>query len=52
MYSRYTLSIEDVRAIVGLKKLKKRVCENRNEITSKGLVARERTRKKNNGKIG
>ena len=52
MYGRNTLSIEDVIAALNSRELKKRVFESREDDSSEGLVARVRTRKKNNGKKG
>ena len=52
MYGRDTLSIKDVRAALNLRELKKRVFESREEDSGEGLVARVRTRKKNNGRKG
>ena len=42
MYSRHTISLEDVRAALNSKELKKRVFESRENRSDEGLVARER----------
>ena len=52
IYGRDTLSIKDVRAILNLRELKKRMSESREDDSGEGLVARARTTKKNNGRRG
>ena len=52
MYGRDTLSVEDVRVALNSKESKKMVFESREDDLGEGLVARERTRKKNNSRKG
>ena len=52
IYGRDALSIKDVRAILNLRELKKRMSESREDDSGEGLVARARTTKRNNGRRG
>ena len=52
MHARDTLSIKDVRVALNSNELKKMVFESREDDLGEGLVARERTRKKNNSRKG
>ena len=51
-YGGDTLSIKDVRAILNSRELKKRMSESKEDDSGEDLVARARTRKKNNGRRG
>ena len=52
MYGRGTLFIKDVRVALNSRELKKMVFKSRKYDSGEGLVARGRTRKKNNGRRG
>ena len=52
MYGRDALSIKDVRATLNSRELKNKVFESKEDDSSKGLMARKRTWKKNNDRRG
>ena len=52
VYGRDTLSIKDVKVALNSRELEKWVSKSREDDSSEGLVARGRTRKKNNGRKG